>query len=158
MSETEVVANPSSPPSTITITTPSNSGGGQAAPHSKDKDKDSSLERDERSQFSKSKDYSSFRSCISQRVLLVRHQQQEYRWRLYDHGPKAVRTPLLLLPPVSGTADIWYQQMLPLACQGFRCIAVDYPVVDSMDELLELMAKLLQELEIEYVSSHTLSA
>ena len=113
-------------------------------------------EHDDRSSFSKSKDYSSFRSCISQRMLLVRYQQQEYCWRLYDHGPKAVRTPLLLLPPVSGSADVWYQQMLPLACHGFRCIAVDYPVVDTMEELLELLAKLLQELEIEYVScSHT---
>lgn len=92
------------------------------------------VERDERSTFSKSKDYSSFRSSISQRQVLVRHQQREYRWRLYDHGPKSVRTPLLLLPPVSGTADVWYQQMLPLACQGFRCIALDYPLVDSVPE------------------------
>lgn len=48
----------------------------------------------------------------------------ESTWTLYDTGPRTVRCPLLFLPPVSGRADIFFQQLLALSALGYRVISV----------------------------------
>ena len=48
-------------------------------------------------------------------------------WTIYDGGPKTVRTPLICLPPVSGTADTFFQQVLGLSAKGYRVISLSYP-------------------------------
>lgn len=111
---------------------------------------------DERSAVSRSKEFSSFRTSVTRRRQLVHVHGKEYKWRLYDHGPRTVRCPLLFLPPVSGTAEVWFQQMLSLGCQGFRCVAVDYPPVDSVEELIPALLRLLAELGIQHVRLHPL--
>lgn len=45
-------------------------------------------------------------------------------WSLYDAGPRSIRCPLIFLPPVSGTADVFFQQILALTGWGYRVIAV----------------------------------
>jgi maspardin len=55
---------------------------------------------------SQSKEFDSFRTSVTRRRLVVRIRQKEYRFQLYDHGPRNVRCPLLFLPPVSGTAEV----------------------------------------------------
>lgn len=45
-------------------------------------------------------------------------------WSLYDAGPKNVRCPLIFLPPVSGTAEVFFHQMLALTGWGYRVISV----------------------------------
>ena len=45
-------------------------------------------------------------------------------WTLYDAGPKTVRCPLVCLPPVSGRADTFFKQVLPLSARGYRVISV----------------------------------
>jgi hypothetical protein len=45
-------------------------------------------------------------------------------WKLYDSGPKSVKVPLVCLPPVSGTADVFFKQILALSAKGIRVIAV----------------------------------
>jgi hypothetical protein len=42
--------------------------------------------------------------------------------------------------------------MLPLASQGFRCISVDYPPVETVEEFVAVFIKLLSELSLKYVS------
>lgn len=45
-------------------------------------------------------------------------------WKLYDSGPKCVKVPLVCLPPVSGTSDVFFKQILALSAKGIRVIAV----------------------------------
>lgn len=45
-------------------------------------------------------------------------------WALYDAGPKNVRCPIIFLPPVSGTAEVFFHQMLALTGWGYRVISV----------------------------------
>lgn len=45
-------------------------------------------------------------------------------WSLYDAGPRSIRCPLIFLPPVSGTADVFFRQILALTGWGYRVIAV----------------------------------
>lgn len=45
-------------------------------------------------------------------------------WKVYDSNPKTIKCPLVCLPPVSGTADIFFKQILGLSAKGYRVIAV----------------------------------
>ena len=45
-------------------------------------------------------------------------------WVLYDAGPRHVRSPLICLPPVCGTADVFFRQLLELSQSGYRVISV----------------------------------
>lgn len=45
-------------------------------------------------------------------------------WTLYDAGPRHVRSPLVCLPPVCGTADVFFRQLLDLTTVGYRVISV----------------------------------
>ena len=45
-------------------------------------------------------------------------------WTLYDAGPRHVRSPLVCLPPVCGTADVFFRQLLDLTAVGYRVISV----------------------------------
>lgn len=47
---------------------------------------------------------------------------------LYDYGPRGVRCPLVFLPPATGTADVFYKQIIALGSAGFRVLSVDYPI------------------------------
>lgn len=43
---------------------------------------------------------------------------------MYDAGPRSVKCPLICFPPASGTADVFFRQMLALSAVGYRVIAV----------------------------------
>nr|CAD7441793.1 unnamed protein product [Timema bartmani] len=75
------------------------------------------------SDLSKSQEYLSFRSSIPLRKIVVDSDSSK-GWKLYDSGPKSVKTPLVCLPPVSGTCDVFFKQILALNAKGFRVIAV----------------------------------
>ena len=47
-------------------------------------------------------------------------------WTLYDAGPKAVRCPIVFLPPASGKADVFFKQIIALSTAGYRVIAVSF--------------------------------
>ena len=47
---------------------------------------------------------------------------------IYDYGPRTVRCPLVFLPPATGTADVFYKQIVSLGSAGFRVLAVEYPI------------------------------
>ena len=71
----------------------------------------------------------SFRSSVSQKRIIVSIDEQEDTWAMYDYGPKSVLCPILFLAPVSGSADIFFKQLMSLGSQGIRCIAVRAPCV-----------------------------
>lgn len=43
---------------------------------------------------------------------------------MYEAGPREVRCPIVCLPPVCGTADVFFRQLLDLSAAGYRIISV----------------------------------
>ena len=95
-------------------------------------------------------------------------------WQLFDCGPRGVTCPVVLLPPVSGTADCYYLQLMALSAKGYRVIAVgahngesatrltamcilfpqaESPPYWSVEEWCEGFRKLLTHLDLEKVLS-----
>lgn len=96
-----------------------------------------------------SEDYKRFRSSIPQRKIIV--DKSDQTWVVYDAGPRQVRSPIVCLPPVCGTADVFFRQLLDLSAVGYRIISVEYPVFWSADEFCESFLKLINHLELDRV-------
>jgi len=77
------------------------------------------------SRISLSEEYQSFRGSIPLKKITV---EEDQTWQVYDTGPKSQgSSPLVCLPPISGTADLFFRQCLALAVRGYRVIAVQWP-------------------------------
>lgn len=63
--------------------------------------------------------------CFSPQIIV--DDDDSKVWSLYDAGPKSVRCPIIFLPPVSGTAEVFFQQVLALTGWGYRVISVSKP-------------------------------
>ena len=50
-------------------------------------------------------------------------------WTVFDAGPKTVKCPVIFLPPASGSADVFFKQLVPLASVGYRLISVCFLLV-----------------------------
>ncbi|GLV40383.1 hypothetical protein CBL_04183 [Carabus blaptoides fortunei] len=100
------------------------------------------------SELSQSQEYLSFRSSVPLRKIVVDADGAK-GWRVYDCGPKKVKCPLICLPPVSGTSDIFFRQALSLSAKGIRVIAAESPVYWSIREWCEGFKRLLDYLEID---------
>uniref|UniRef100_A0A8C1GFV3 SPG21 abhydrolase domain containing, maspardin n=1 Tax=Cyprinus carpio TaxID=7962 RepID=A0A8C1GFV3_CYPCA len=70
-----------------------------------------------------SPDYNWFRSTVPLKRIIVDDDDSKV-WSLYDAGPKSIRCPIIFLPPVSGTAEVFFQQVLALSGWGYRVISV----------------------------------
>ncbi|XP_003387733.2 PREDICTED: maspardin-like [Amphimedon queenslandica] len=93
-----------------------------------------------------SEDYAQFRSTIPQRKVVV--DRSSMTWVLYDAGPRHIKSPLVCLPPVCGSADVFFKQLMHLSAKGYRVISVEYPVYWSVDEFCEGFLKLIDHLEL----------
>nr|CAH7732707.1 unnamed protein product [Callosobruchus chinensis] len=102
------------------------------------------------SDLSQTQEYLSFRSSVPSRRIVVDSDNSK-GWRLYDCGPKKVTCPLICLPPVSGTADIFYKQALALSAKGIRVICAEAPAYWNVREWCEGFKKLLDYLELDKV-------
>ncbi|KAK0070077.1 maspardin-like isoform X1 [Biomphalaria pfeifferi] len=102
------------------------------------------------SDISRSHEYLSFRSTIPQRKIIVDDDNSK-EWTLYEAGPKTVKSPLICFPPASGTADVYFRQVLGLSALGYRVIAVEYPIYWTMKEFVEGFRKLLDHLVLDRV-------
>ena len=71
-----------------------------------------------------SEEYQGFRSAIPLQRIIVDVSETEKTWKVYDTGPRHVRCPLICIPPVSGTADVYFKQLLNLSVHGYRVISV----------------------------------
>lgn len=96
-----------------------------------------------------SEEYCRFRSSIPQKKVVVDKSNQS--WTLYDAGPRHVRSPLVCLPPVCGTADVFFRQLLDLSSAGYRVISVEYPVFWTAEEFCDGFIKLIDFLELDKV-------
>ncbi|XP_010285812.1 PREDICTED: maspardin isoform X3 [Phaethon lepturus] len=97
-----------------------------------------------------SPDYNWFRSTVPLKKIIVDDDDSKV-WSLYDAGPRSIRCPLILLPPVSGTADVFFQQILALTGWGYRVIALQYPVYWDHLEFCDGFRKLLDHLQLDKV-------
>ncbi|XP_043475686.1 maspardin-like [Leptopilina heterotoma] len=102
------------------------------------------------SDLSRSHEYLSFRSSVPLRKIVVDIDGSK-GWKVYDSNPKTVKCPLICLPPASGTADIFFKQILGLAAKGYRVISVEAPVYWNVKEWCEGFKKLLDYMELDKV-------
>eukprot|EP00043_Microstomoeca_roanoka_P001343 m.32221 g.32221 ORF g.32221 m.32221 type:complete len:375 (+) comp10764_c1_seq1:174-1298(+) len=103
---------------------------------------------DERSAIAASPEYHSFRSTVPKRTVDVHYRGKEYTWKLFDYGPKDSVCPLVFFPPVSGTADVFFRQIISLTAEGFRCIAADYPIVWDVEEFVGVTRAFFEQFNI----------
>eukprot|EP00039_Didymoeca_costata_P023160 m.6200 g.6200 ORF g.6200 m.6200 type:complete len:324 (+) comp3496_c0_seq1:145-1116(+) len=110
-----------------------------------------SLGSAKKSVTSQSKEYLSFRNSVALKTVQIDHDTEQKNWQLYDYGPRQVRCPLIFLPPVSGTADVYFKQQLSLGTSGTRVISVKSPPCWTVEEWCEGFLKLLDHLRIDQV-------
>lgn len=102
------------------------------------------------SEISQSEEYASFRATVPQRKLVVDDDPSKI-WTLYDAGPQNITSPLICLPPASGTADIFFKQIMGLSARGYRVISAEYPVYWTMKEWFIGFRRLLDHLNLDKV-------
>ncbi|CAG9820986.1 unnamed protein product [Phaedon cochleariae] len=102
------------------------------------------------SDLSQSPEYLSFRSSVPLKIIVVDIDNSK-GWKVYDCGPKTVRCPLICLPPVSGTADIFFKQALALSAKGIRVLSAEAPVYWNVREWCEGFKKLLDHMDLDRV-------
>ncbi|XP_062620918.1 uncharacterized protein LOC134282531 [Saccostrea cucullata] len=102
------------------------------------------------SAISNSQEYQSFRSSVPLKTYIVDDDESK-EWKLYDAGPKQVKCPLICFPPASGTADVFFKQLLALSAVGYRVISVEYPTYWTMGEFCDGFKKLLDHLQLDKV-------
>lgn len=102
------------------------------------------------SAISNSQEYQSFRSSVPLKTYIVDDDESK-EWKLYDAGPKQVKCPLICFPPASGTADVFFKQLLALSAVGYRVISVEYPTYWTMREFCDGFKKLLDHLQLDKV-------
>ncbi|KAK1307006.1 40S ribosomal protein S13-1 [Acorus calamus] len=91
-------------------------------------------------------DYIHFKSLVPLHQISVGLKQ----WRYYDFGPKAV-PPLVCLPGIAGTADVYYKQILSLSMKGYRVVSVDIPRVRNHHEWIQAFEKFLDTINVHHV-------
>lgn len=102
--------------------------------------------------ISRSQEYQSFRSTVPQQKVVVDCDGEEDKvWVVYDAGPKTVRCPVLFLPPASGTADVFFKQILTLSSIGYRVMSIEYPVYWTYQEWVEGFRRLLDHFRLDKV-------
>ncbi|XP_066916656.1 maspardin-like [Clytia hemisphaerica] len=102
--------------------------------------------------LSQSQEYQSFRSTVPQQKVVVDSDEEEDKvWVVYDAGPKTVRCPVIFLPPASGTADVFFKQLLALSSSGYRVMSIEYPVYWSYHEWVEGFRRLLDHFRLDKV-------
>ncbi|XP_077235467.1 LOW QUALITY PROTEIN: alpha/beta-Hydrolases superfamily protein [Tasmannia lanceolata] len=91
-------------------------------------------------------DYVHFKSQVPLHKISIGSKQ----WRYYDFGPKVV-PPLICLPGIAGTADVFYKQILALSMKGYRVISVDIPRVWNHVEWIQSFEKFLDAIDVHHV-------
>ncbi|XP_073953820.1 maspardin-like [Choristoneura fumiferana] len=102
------------------------------------------------SDLSQSYEYLSFRSSIPLRKIVVDSDGCK-AWKIFDSGPRSVACPLICLPPVSGTADTFFKQVMGLSSRGVRVIAVEPPPYWNIKEWCDGFKRLMDYLELDKV-------
>eukprot|EP01111_Echinosteliopsis_oligospora_P006504 TRINITY_DN2067_c0_g1_i1.p1 TRINITY_DN2067_c0_g1~~TRINITY_DN2067_c0_g1_i1.p1 ORF type:complete len:326 (+),score=59.18 TRINITY_DN2067_c0_g1_i1:195-1172(+) len=79
--------------------------------------------------YARSKEYMFFRNQVAFQRVTVGNINEKV-WQYYDFGPRDV-APLVCIPGASGTADVFYKQIVSLTPKGIRVIAVQPPPYET---------------------------
>jgi len=82
-----------------------------------------------KSAYGKSESYQLFRSWVALQQISI-GSVNERIWKYYDFGPKEA-TPLVCIPGASGTADVFFRQMISLCPKGYRIIALQFDAYET---------------------------
>lgn len=104
-----------------------------------------------KSALTESPEYQSFRGSVPLKKVPADPENPDKYWQLYDCGPRDQTCPVVCLPPVSGTADVYFLQCLALSAKGYRVIAVESPPYWSIEEWCKGFRNLLTYLDLEKV-------
>ncbi|EGG13405.1 alpha/beta hydrolase fold-1 domain-containing protein [Cavenderia fasciculata] len=96
-----------------------------------------------------SEEYKLFKSWVPAQKISLGGLSEKV-WKYYDFGPKDV-APLILIPGVSGTGEIFYKQMVSLCPKGFRLIAIHYAPYESLIGFCKGFDRFLDKLGLEKV-------
>ncbi|XP_009593139.1 uncharacterized protein [Nicotiana tomentosiformis] len=96
--------------------------------------------------FSAPGDYIYFKSQVPLHKIPIGSKQ----WRYYDFGPKVV-PPLICLPGIAGTADVYYKQIMSLSMKGYRVISVDIPRAWNNHEWIQAFEKFLDAIDVHHI-------
>ncbi|XP_059292341.1 uncharacterized protein LOC132045777 [Lycium ferocissimum] len=96
--------------------------------------------------FSAPGDYIYFKSQVPLHKIPIGSKQ----WRYYDFGPKVV-PPLICLPGIAGTADVYYKQIMSLSMKGYRVISVDIPCTWNNHEWIQAFEKFLDAIDVHHI-------
>lgn len=91
-------------------------------------------------------DYIYFKSQVPLHKIPIGSKQ----WRYYDFGPKVV-PPLICIPGTTGTADVYYKQIMSLSMKGFRVVSIDIPRVWNHQEWIQAFEKFLDAIDVHHV-------
>jgi len=75
-------------------------------------------------------------------------QPSKKTWRYYDYGPKE-GNPLVFLHGASGTAEVFFKQLLSLGPKGYRVISVQYPGYSSYARWIRAFDTFLETINVE---------
>ena len=99
--------------------------------------------------IAKSDEYHSFRGSVPLKTITIGDAGKT--WQVYDSGPKESGSPLVCLPPISGTADVFFKQCLALSVRGYRVLAAEWPAYWTLKEWCKGFKDLLDHLNLERV-------
>jgi len=99
--------------------------------------------------IAKSKEYQSFRGSVPLKKINIGEDGKT--WQVYDSGPKEAGSPLICLPPIAGTADIYFRQCLALSVRGYRVLSIEWPPYYAVKDWCKGFKELLDHLNIERV-------
>ncbi|CAK9173153.1 unnamed protein product [Ilex paraguariensis] len=91
-------------------------------------------------------DYIYFKSQVPLHKIPIGSKQ----WRYYDCGPKVV-PPLICLPGIAGTAEVYYKQIMSLSMKGYRVISIDIPRVWNHHEWVQAFEKFLDAIDVHHI-------
>uniref|UniRef100_A0A0D9XI45 Maspardin n=1 Tax=Leersia perrieri TaxID=77586 RepID=A0A0D9XI45_9ORYZ len=91
-------------------------------------------------------DYVYFKSVVPLHKISI----GQKLWRYYDFGPKTV-PPLVCIPGIAGTADVYYKQIMSLSMKGYRVISIDVPQIWNHHEWIHSFEKFLDSMNIHHV-------
>ncbi|KAI2799886.1 Maspardin [Blomia tropicalis] len=108
-------------------------------------------ELDPKDWIENSTEYCRFRSSVALRKLALDDDNNNRVWSIHECGPREVQCPVIFLPPVSGTADIYFIQMNYLSERGHRVISLQYPTYFTIDDFCDGFQRLLDYYKVKQV-------
>jgi maspardin len=97
--------------------------------------------------YSQSEEYKKFKSWAALRKVFIDHEGAVRTWRYYDLGPREA-IPLIMLHGATGTAEVFYRQMVALCPKGYRIITVQYPAYSNHENWSRAFDKFIDELKL----------